>query len=395
MKKIVKLIFQALLFVSAALCTAQTDLSVTYQINAQHTGSVSTPNVLPPLKVKWSVDMGDTVSYPLIAENMIFVLVGSSNSGQVNLYGLDAGSGSTVWGPVPIPQGAYWWAAAAYDNGTIFVVPNTVPGFSNGAMFAFAANDGHALWTANLLGQYFFTAPPTAGNGMVFTGGAGSGGTMYAVRETDGAVMWTASVENGDNSSPVVTPTGVYVSYVGPQTYKFVPKTGKQIWHYSGPGEGGGGATPVLHRGLLYVRDWAKDLGHDGDIFNAATGAVAGSFDADFAPTFTNNTAFYVQAGSLTAVDIASGTTIWTATPNSGSYSTPPVVVNGIVYVGTSAGYLLGYRPKNGSVAESMNMGYAISAPETGSVGSVESGLGAGQGLLVVPASTHLFALSR
>ncbi|HTS35223.1 MAG TPA: PQQ-binding-like beta-propeller repeat protein [Candidatus Solibacter sp.] len=384
-----------LVLLAPVLCAAQTDLSVTYQINPQHTGAVSTPNVLPPLKVKWSVDMGDTVSYPLIAQNMIFVTVGSLNSGQVNLYGLDAGSGSTIWGPVPIPQGAYWWAAAAYDNGMIFVVPNTVSGFGNGAIYTFDANDGHALWTAILPGQYFFTAPPTVGNGMVYTGGAGSGGTLYAVRETDGEVMWTASVENGDNSSPVVTPTAVYVSYVGPQTYKFVPKTGHQIWHYSGPGEGGGGATPVLYNGLLYVRDWASDLGQNGDIFNAATGALAGSFEADFAPAFTKNTAFYVQAAGLTAVDVTSGATVWTASPNNGSYSTPPIVVNGIVYVGTSGGYLLGYRSKTGGVVASMNLGYVISASETGSVGSVESGLGAGQGLLLVPASTHLFALSR
>lgn len=394
-KGFAKRIFQVFLVVTAALCSAQTDLAVTYQINPQHTGAITTPNVLPPLKVKWSVDLGDTVSYPLIAQNMIFVLVGSSNSGQVNLYGLDANSGSTIWGPVPIPQGFYWWAAAAYDNGTIFVVPNTVPGLNSGALHAFAANDGHALWSANLPGQYFFTAPPTAINGMVFVGGSGTGGTLYAVRETDGTVMWTASVENGDNSSPVVTPTAVYVSYVGPQTYKFSPTTGRQIWHYIGPAEGGGGATPALYKGLLYVRDWASDLGHNGDIFNAATGALAGSFEADFAPAFTNNTAFYVQAGGLTAVGVGSGTTIWTASPNHGSYSTPPIVVNGIVYVGTNAGYLMGYRSKTGAVAVSMNMGYEISAPETGSVGSVESGLGAGQGLLIVPASTHLFALSH
>jgi outer membrane protein assembly factor BamB len=373
-----------------------TDIAVTYQINPRHTGAISTPNLLPPLKVLWSVDMEDTVSYPLIAGNMVFVITGSASSGQVKLYGLDAVSGTTVWGPVQIPQGFYWWAAAAYDNGTIYVVPNTIAGLGGGAMYAYDASDGHEVWSASLPGQYFFTAPPTAGNGMVYTGGAGSGGTVYAVRESDGAVMWTAGVENGDNSSPVVTSDAIYVSYVGPQSYKFSPQTGKTIWHYSGPGEGGGGATPAFYNGLIYVRDWARDLGHDGDIFNAATGALVGSFDADFAPAFTNNTAFYVQSGSLTAVNVVSGATIWTALPSgTGSYSTPPIVVNGIVYVGTSSGTLLGYRSKSGGVVVSMNMGYAISAPETGSVGSPESGLGAGQGIIVVPASTHLIALTH
>jgi outer membrane protein assembly factor BamB len=87
---------------------------------------------------------------------------------------------------------------------------------------------------------------------------------------------------------------------------------------------------------------------------------------------------------------------VWTATPSGGdAYSSPPIVVNGIVYVGTSQGNLLGYRAGNGKVALNMNMGYPISASETGSVGSPEAGLGAGQGILVVPASTHLIALSH
>lgn len=374
---------------------AQNDLAVTYQINARHTGEIGTPGLIPPLRTKWSVDLGATVSYPLIAEGKVFVIAGSSSSGQVNLYALDASSGSILWGPVLIAEGAYWWAATAYDNGMVFVVPNTTPGFSNGQLLAFRTSDGSLQWTASLIGQYFFTAPPTVGNGLVYTGGAGDGGTVYAVKETDGSLAWTASVENGDNSSPVVTSKGVYVSYVCPQAYKFNPITGTQIWHYSGPCEGGGGATPVLYDNLLFVRDWSMSYGHNGDVLNATTGKIVGYFDADFAPAMANKTAFVVQSAELRAVDLASQTTIWTAAPTNGTFSTPPIVVNGVVYVGTSSGYLLGYKWNNGKPLVSMNMGYAISASETGYVGSPESGLGAGQGILVVPASTHLIALQH
>lgn len=375
--------------------SAQTDLAVTYQINARHTGTISTPNLTPPLKTKWSVDLGATVGYALIAEGKVFVITGPDSNGQVNLYALDGATGATLWGPVQIPEGAYWWAAAAYDNGTVYVVPNSMVGFSNGSLIAYRTSDGSELWSTNLTGQYFFTAPPTVGNGFVYTGGAGSGGTVYAVRESDGALVWTASVENGDNSSPVVTPSGVYVSYVCPQTYKFNPTTGKQIWHYSGLCEGGGGATPVLYNGLLYVRDWSMSYGHNGDILNANSGQIVAYFDADFAPALANKTAFYVQSSLLKAVDTTSGNTLWSRTPTNGSYSTPPIVVNGVVYVGTSAGYLLGYRWDTGKTAVQMNMGYAISGYETGSVGTPESGLTAGQSMLLVPASTHLIALQR
>ena len=373
------------------------DVAVTYQINVLHTGAINTPTLLPPLQVKWSVDLGATVGYPLIAEGKVFVIAGPDTSGLVNLYALDATNGSIVWGPVLIPKGYYDWAAAAYDNGAIFVVPNTVAGLQSGAMYAFAASDGHQIWSTALPGQYFFTAPPAASKGVVYTGGAGVGGTVYAVRESDGTVLWMAGVENGDNSSPVVTPKAVYVSYVCPQAYDFKPKTGTLVWHYSGPCEGGGGATPVLYKNLLYVRDWSRSLnGHDGDILDAVAGTYVGGFDADFAPAFHGKNGFFVQSTGLRAVNVTSNATVWTATPSGGdAYSSPPIVVNGIVYVGTSQGNLLGYRAGNGKVALNMNMGYPISASETGSVGSPEAGLGAGQGILVVPASTHLIALSH
>ena len=90
-------------------------------------------------------------------------------------------------------------------------------------------------------------------NGTVYTGGAGSGGTLYAYAESSGHLNWRASVENGDSSSPVVTKAGVFVSYACPQTYQFNPRSGAQVWHYSGPCEGGGGSTAVLHGKFLYV----------------------------------------------------------------------------------------------------------------------------------------------
>ena len=78
---------------------------------------------------------------------------------------------------------------------------------------------------------------------------------MYALSETSGATLWTAGVENGDHSSPTVTGDGVYVSYAGPQSYKFNPTSGSLTWHFSSGVEGGGGKTTVYYNGDLYVRD--------------------------------------------------------------------------------------------------------------------------------------------
>src|SRR5205823_5221737 len=118
----------------------------------------------------------------------------------------------------------------------------------DGLMKAFSAATGILLWSVNLAGQYGFTSPPTAVNGVVFTGGAGTGGTVYAVNETNGAVLWTMQVENGDHSSPAVIAGNVYVSYACHQSYAFNAVTGQQLWNYSGGGEGGGGKRPWCTR---------------------------------------------------------------------------------------------------------------------------------------------------
>jgi hypothetical protein len=53
-------------------------------------------------------------------------------------------------------------------------------------------------------GQYAFTAPPTAYDGIVYVSGAGVGATVHAISEASGIVQWKRSVANGDKSSPAV-----------------------------------------------------------------------------------------------------------------------------------------------------------------------------------------------
>jgi outer membrane protein assembly factor BamB len=165
---------------------------------------------------------------------------------------LDEHTGTTVWSAA-LP-GTYGFAYAAYDSGKVFVVH--FDGFNfDGLMEAFDGATGNPLWSVNLSGQSSFSSPPTAVNGIVYTGGAGSGGTVYAVEETNGAVLWTMPVENGDSSSPAVTQGKVFVSYACPQSYAFNAVSGQQLWHYNSCCEGGGGATPVVHAEQVYVRD--------------------------------------------------------------------------------------------------------------------------------------------
>jgi outer membrane protein assembly factor BamB len=364
-----------------------TDVALGFQITTEHTGTIKTPGLKLPLTIRWSIDLPGTASYPIIAQGDVFVI---SSGPPSTLWALSAQTGATVWSQ-PIPSGFGEWIGAAYENGVLFVVPNSNPMFGSGAMFAFSAKDGSQVWSANLPGQYSFSSAPTAKNGIVYTGGAGEGGTVYAVQETNGLVLWTEPVENGDSSAPAVTQNGVYVSYVCPQTYRFNPKTGKQVWHYSGGCEGGGGESAAVYQGLVYARDVNADQSA-GVTLDATNGTLVGSFTSSYAPAFWDTSAIYIGADTVTAADITTGATVWTAVAPAGeSYSCASVVVNGIVYVPTSAGNLYGYEASNGKKAFSIGLGNAVACGEYFAVPLV--GLGGNDGLLVVPADGKVVAL--
>ncbi len=288
-----------------------TDESVTWQNSTVHDGFNPASPLAPPLELKWSRDLSTSgvtsISYPLIAQAMVFVATETSNNTNI-FFALDENSGATIWSADVSGMYGAGFANAAYDSGKVFVLN------FDGLMKAFDAASGNLLWSVNLPDQFFFTSPPTAANGIVFTGGSESGGTVYAVDETSGQVLWTMPVENGDSSSPAVVGGTVYVSYACPQAYAFDATNGQQLWNYPSacPNgcEGGGGTTPVVHTGLVYVRD-SLCTNTNGVILDASTGNMTGGFNSDTPPAFIGNLALYFQSGTVVGVDIPSGQQLW------------------------------------------------------------------------------------
>lgn len=383
MRSFPPLLYSSLLGASLALTATGALASpgndaVTYLVNPAHSNVMYTPNLAPPLTKKWTVDLGSTVSYPLIAQGDVYVVAGA------NLYALNAATGQTAWGPIPI-TGTYSEGYIAYDAGKVFAVN------FDGLLNAYDAATGSLLWSKKLPGQYAFSSPPTAVNGTVYLSGAGSGGTLYAVNESDGSVRWTGSVENGDDSSPVVTPGGIYASYVGPQSYKFSPATGNLIWHYQGESEGGGGATPVFYNDQLYVRDVYAPNSTSNNVFilDSLAGTLQGGFSQGYfnnplPPAFDNGVGYFVTpSGSLTANNLGFTATAWTFTPVNETITTAPLVVNGVVYVGTNTGSLYGIDAVSGQQVWTDTVG-AIIQPR--------AAITAGDSLLLVPAASTLTA---
>ena len=352
--------------------------AVAYQIDATHSGA-QFDNITPPLTQRWSRDLGGQISYPLIVNGRIFVTVAYNNpSYAAKLYALDEANGATLWGPVDL-SGTYPWSNAAYDAGRVFAVNN------NGVLSAFDAASGALLWSKQLPGQYSFNSPPTASGGVVYVVGAGTGTTVYAVDEQDGTVNWTELLFSGNDSSPAVTSTGVFVAFAC-DVYDFSPQDGSLIWQHSDGCSGGGGSTPVLFGGRLYEGDSLTDK----RMFHAPTGAVLGAFPAGPPPAFSGSTGFFLTGSILKARDAYSGAVRWSFTGD-GTLTSAPIVDNGYVYIGSRSGKVYALDGSTGANVWTGNLGAVVQTTES-LVTRPHTGLGAGDGLVVVPASTLLVA---
>jgi outer membrane protein assembly factor BamB len=338
-------------------------------------------SIVFPVSPAWSVTLNGPVSYPLIAGGKVFVTTAGIGTGYgTQLFALDEQTGNVVWGPVAI-TGTYNWSGLAYDQGMVFVINY------DGLLQSFNAATGVAGWSTQLPGQSAFSSPPTAVNGIVYVGGAGSGGTVYAADESNGSVLWTSSVMNGDHSSPAVSSDGVFVSYPC-QVYKFDPITGSSLWHYSGPCEGGGGKTPAYANGLLYVRDPGE--GSD-KIFDASIGTMVGTFTATPIPALSAQTGFFQSAGTLQGIDLTTHNVLWSFTGD-GFLVSAPIVINQTVFVGSSSGNVYAVDSTTGAKMWSGAAGSTISGPDEQNVSQPLTGLGAGEGYLIVPAGSVLTA---
>ena len=343
--------------------------AVGYQIDPAHTGSQFDPTVSTPLTQRWSRDLGNPTSYPIIAGGKIYVIAG------VMLYALNGQNGATVWGPTEIGNSR----GLAYESGRVFAINST------GLLRAYDASTGTQLWTRQLTGQAF-TAPPTATGGTVFVPGVS---TLYAVNASDGTIKWSVPNAGGDQSSPAVTANALYVSYSCDNAWALSPSTGSVIWHYTSSCFGGGGKTPVFYNGRVYVRDTSLE----NLAFDSATGIPVSAIPAGPAPAFHGTTGFFLSvniASTLEARDITTNALKWSFTGD-GTLSTAPIVVNGTVYIGSLSGRLYALDENTGANIWTGIVGAAVNRPDEQSGGPL-TGLGAGEGVVVVPASNLVVA---
>lgn len=368
------------LFAAAAVAASLTfvqqaaaDSAGNYQIDAAHDGQIAFKHTFnAPLKMKWSVDLGGPMSYPVAGNGMVFVTVNLNSGAQ--LYALDENTGATVWHKTV--ANAYFGANAAYDNGTVFVLNY------DGLLQAFKADSvGTPVWTVQLGSNGEYDTPPTVYKGRIYLG---SYAGIYSVSEADGSNV-TAPYGGGE-TSPAVGNGKVFVSLACDQM-AFSAKNMKGLWDHSFNCSGGGGANPSYFGGDMYGLD---DI-HGDFVYDAKTGNPIRSFSANFPPAFWTPASgdpmgFAVKDGSIGAFDTVTGNNGWSFTDENGGLNTPPLVINDVVVVGSFSGTLHVLDAATGTELWSTELGDPI-----GNDNSFQtSGLGVGDGDLLVPYGTKL-----
>ncbi len=351
------------------------DESTAYHVSSAHDGFVTGGTERPPLSPRWSADLGGDLSYPLVTGGRVFVTGTPDGESSTSLFALDAATGQPAWGPTEVGSSV----GITAGDGLVYVLT------SNGFVEAFHQDTGDPAWTNEITDQYSFSSAPTYRNGMVYTGAAGVGGNVYAFNALNGDLVWEQGVENGDDSSPAVTDSGVYVAYACTQDYDFRPANGALVWHHNTGCEGGGGTTPAIGAGKLWEADWASGPA----VLDAATGTVVGSYPGGPTPAFDGSTGFFLDGSVLKALNTTTMSTLW-STAGDHSFVTAPVVSDGYVWEGSSSGLLSAVDETTGTTAWSANVGAPVAGSGSGSYGDI----GIGQGLVVVPTTDgHLVAL--
>ena len=174
----------------------------------------------------------------------------------------------------------------------------------------------------------------------------------------------------------------------------FNPTTGAQIWHYQTGCFGGGGTTPSLWQGRLYVRDTANA---PSTILDPATGTFLGHIPTRLLPAFNGTDAFLVDQNSnypgLVAWDVTIMTAVWSLPPPAGHwFNNAPVYANGFVYTTTENGILVAANATTGAQVWSDNLGVPITGTTNMDLAAETSGISVGDGSLLLPVNTALVA---
>jgi len=274
-------------------------------------------------RLLWDHDTGsrEIGSTPAIAWGKVFV------NTLEGFTVLDARTGTSIW-TNPHVQG---FSSPAVFDGSVIV------GTRNGTVVRMNATSGTVMWEQPLLSETQFsgiTSSPKVAYDSVFIGvfnESGGPGEVASLWASNGTIAWRHPTGSIDFSSPAYADGTVYVGVMGfynrTTQVTFDPpygvlaldgRTGAQRWFFET--DDSVAASPVVAGAMLIIPS------KDGNVYavnrssgievwraSAAAGISSPAFDGD--TVYVGGGAFG-GAGHVRALDVATGSTRWTFSPN-------------------------------------------------------------------------------
>jgi outer membrane protein assembly factor BamB len=206
-------------------------------------------------------------------------------------------------------------------------------------LYAVSASTGADVWTSIGRGGVYGTAPAIAANGVLYSGTPG--GTLYAIRASTGALVWASTTGTGFDASPLWANGIVYIGSQNGRFYAFNATSGKVLWSFLTSGAVDTGAA--TDNGIVYV-----DSGGTLYALNGKTGKLLWRYAAQGPPVVANGLV-YIGTNEVIALNETSGKLVWTYFAEYGARVSSVAAANGDVFFSDGNGTLHAVNALTGS----------------------------------------------
>jgi outer membrane protein assembly factor BamB len=319
----------------------------------------------------WKVPLDPGLSSFSVSGGRVYTQVRRTISGQDQevCIALNADTGQELWA-TPLGIADYPNGGVGSDDG-----PRSTPSVDGNFVYVltsylrlacFGANDGHVVWSRDLVADYGGTviswqnaASPLLESGLIFLNCNATGNRLLALHEADGTEAWKGQDDPMTQASPVIaTIAGVrqVIFFAQSGLVSVARDTGSFLWRYPFPFSVATAASPVVSNNIVYCSA-AYGIGAGAvQVTNAGTQLASNeiwrtpgaSMNHWATPVCLNGYLYgvYGQAGpttSLRCIELATGNEMWRQPNPSGPGGV--LAVSGLVLMLTEAGYVVLVNP--------------------------------------------------
>ncbi len=256
----------------------------------------------------WETDIpGETADMPAISHDTLFIECRQTYDAP--LYAYNAKTGAVIWKGL---TNKYLLCPPSYYQGKLYLHTDT-------AVLAADAASGQLLWSSNNTPQHPGTNPVVA-NGRVFVGSQIGLGGIYALDANTGKTLWSYFQEGQMCIRPLVTDNllvfGTYAGYI----YALDQSTGQLAWRtYLG---GDCHLTPPIMAGnniIVYSDESGWYALRPSDAYRVWHSYMQTNIIG--APAYGDGRIYFSTLGVQTALDAATGQSVWTQNGQSTIYT--------------------------------------------------------------------------